>query len=185
MESFYSLIKNIEFSKDSNALDIGAGGYCGEITTTELLHKFQPQNITLMEVDKKRCNLLLQKYPKCRIVNSDFFMHLFTHKYDLISIDLDSHNQFYRWDELLNKSYNMLNKNGYLITFTINDLSNISMLHNHTDYEFIKKHINETYETDNIVNKEHLIKYFGKTKFEFINSVKKNRLIQWILLKNK
>lgn len=190
---YFELVKRAGLNKEkATVLDVGAGGFCGSITTIHLASHFKNSNISLIELDNGKYNALCGdvKFKDCRKIRGDFFNYDFgAEKYDLISVDLDSAIQFLQWDDILKRAEYLLKENGHLILYTILNMKHINMLctsRNTPNEILIREHLNKTYNKDTVINKEDLQQYFSKSEiFEFANSTAKNELIQWLLLKKK
>lgn len=190
MDNHEILLIQAGLHRDAKILDVGAGGFCGAVTTKNLLSNFIHENISLIEVKEESYNKLCAAFPRCKKIHGDFFTHDFgAEKFDLISIDLDSIIQFTRWDEILTRANSLLKDGGNILTYSVRDMSFIKMLTGPSPSEnetIIRKHIFNIYLSDGIVTGDHFKKYFGSHEhFEFIHSRPKNDLIQWVLLKKK
>lgn len=185
MSNYKQLLKTAKIPQNGKILDIGAGGFGGQTTTQFLVQLYNPENITLIEYNKVHFEKL-NMFPKCKKIFGDFFSYDFKEeKFDLISVDLDSILQFGRWEEILKICDTLLTKNGYIVAYTIADMSKIKML-NAENENVIKDHLLKAYGIDTVIKKEHLLKYYDKdAEFEFVDSIEKNDLIQWILIKRK
>lgn len=180
MNPYLQLIQSTTLPDTAKVLDIGAGGFGGANTVANLIKKFYPENITLIENNEMFFNKL-QVYPNCKKILADFFTYKFEQKFDLISIDLDSILQFGKFQEILNLASELLTADGYIIFYEINNIDFIKT-GNLKDEAITRNHIVETYGTDKIITTAHFKQYFTKD-FEVIGNIARTDLLQWVLIK--
>ena len=103
--------------KFKSILDVGAGGFNGEVTT-KFLFPLSNNPIEAVEIVKEKADLLEQTYgEKIKVFNCDILDFAPKKKYDLISIDLHSNmfpKLFQTW--LGSVFAPILRKGGYLVT---------------------------------------------------------------------
>lgn len=115
-KGFSRIIKHV--SKDSKVFDIGCGGLGGENTTSYLIERVGPKNITGLVRKNQDSERFANANPNIDIIFEDFFDYKTKNRFDVVSYDLGIESSLWGWSiEGLDYFASLLNKGGYFITY--------------------------------------------------------------------
>ena len=114
--AFRDLLAALRPAEAKRILDVGAGGFRGDVTTKYLLELFPEAQLTAIELDEQRAEAVRERFgDRVRVVTGDIRTAELTGPFDLVAIDLDSGGIPMVYEELLDGRIAALTRPGATI----------------------------------------------------------------------
>lgn len=167
---------------------LSRGEFTGIFIINNLLQKFKPEAITLIIDGEEQLIKMQSAFPSCKIVSYHLPEDFKNERFDLICVDFNSLWNPVMCDEILKGLNKILSDKGCVLLYTISDMSFVNMLNGNetTTENIIRKDLIEEYGINKAPSFKKIEKYFIKNeKYQLIDYVEKNNIIQYALIKPK